>query len=135
MRSVFAWLALLLVLSGCSGVVEERKGAKLTDVSERFCKAMRWGDYIGAGNFVRKDLRQEFIDLFQQQEELRISDSRIISILPREGYTEAVYQMEYYYLSSMRLQKWQWRQQWTYEQFDGLKFGLWMIDNLPPEFP
>ena len=135
MRSVLAWLALLLVLSGCSGVVQERKGVKLTDVSERFCKAMRWGDYIGAGNFVREDLRQEFIDLFQQQEDLRISDSRIISILPREGYTEAIYQMEYYYLSSMRLQKWQWRQQWNYEQFDGLKFGLWMIGNLPSEFP
>lgn len=135
MRCVFACLALLLVLSGCGGVVEGQKGAKLTDVSDRFCKAMRWGDYIGAGNFVQEDLRQEFIDIFQQQEDLRITDSRIVSIEPREGYTETLYQMEYYYLSSMRLQKWQWRQQWHYEHFDGLKFGLWMIGNLPPEFP
>jgi hypothetical protein len=135
MRNILYLMSLLLCLSACGAAFDEGPG--LADVGEHFSEAMRWQDYVGAGSHLDKAVRGEFLDRFQQDEDLRVVESRIFSVElnPETESAKVDYRMEYYRLPSMRVKKWQWTQEWQLQQKKALKSGVWQIVNSPPEVP
>lgn len=135
MRLIITFLAALLFLSACTGPMDTGPG--LPAISSQFSEAMRWQDYLGAGNYLQTDIRSAFLDQFEQDEDLHVIESRIVSVeLNAEtGMVEADYRLEYYRLPSMRVKKWQWSQQWQLQSQKGLKSGIWLITNPPPPLP
>lgn len=132
----YCFLVLLLfLLSACAGQV--MTGSGLADVSVQFSEAMRWRDFIGAGNYLRQDVRGEFLEMFQADDDLFVVESRIFNVqVDADAQTaEADYRMEYYRLPSMRVKKWSWLQQWQLEQKNAIKSGVWLIVNSPPSAP
>ena len=135
MRSFFCLFSLLMVLSACAASFD--RGPNLVDVGGHFSEAMRWQDYIGAGNHLHPDVRDEFLDQFQPDEDLRVVESQIfkVDLHPEAASADVEYRMEYYRLPSMRVKKWQWTQEWQLQQEKALKSGVWLIVNSPPEVP
>ena len=111
MRQIFFLFLLLLSLTACSGTFDQKP--ELTDLGEHFSEAMRWQDYIGAGRHLQEAVRRQFLDQFQLDEDLRIVESQVLDVELNEevGTAEVDYRMQYYRLPSMRVKKWQWRQQ------------------------
>lgn len=134
--SQFFVLVSMLMLSACVGSAGN-PGGDLYKQSKHFSEAMRWGDYIGAGNHMRSDVRTELLDIFQDDEDLHAVASSVYSIdlEPGADVAEVEYRLEYYRLPSMRVKKWSWRQQWKLQHNKGLKSGLWLIVNSPPPVP
>lgn len=134
MRRLFL-LILLVFLAACSGPLETGPG--LTDLSSNFSEAMRWKDYIGAANHLQPDLRKEFLDHFQKDEDLQAVGSKIVSVELDPSIEKALvdYQLEYYRLPSMKVKKWLWQQQWQRQEQKGLKAGIWRIVELPASLP
>lgn len=136
MRLLFSLFAcLLMFLSACSGPLDTGPG--LPAISKQFSEAMRWQDYIGAGFSLHEDVRGAFLDQFQQEVDVRVVESRIVSIeLDAATKTaEADYRLEFYRLPSMRVKEWQWNQQWQLQQQKSLKSAVWQIVNPPPPLP
>lgn len=129
---IFVICSALLVLPACTGPLDTGPG--LDVISDGFCAAMRWRDFIGAGNYLKEDVRNDFLDQFQQDEDLHVVDSRIeqIKLNSETGIAEADYRLEYYRLPSMRVKKWQWTQQWQLISQEALKASVWQIINRPP---
>ncbi len=135
MRFIVTFLAALLLLPACAGTLDTGPG--LPVISNQFSEAMRWQDYIGAGNFLGSDVRSEFLNQFQQDEDLRVVESRIVSVGLKSDADIVVadYELEYYRLPSMRVKKWHWAQEWQLQSQKGLKTGVWLITNSPPPLP
>lgn len=135
MRNLLLLILLCPLLTACLGAVD--MGPGLDKVSSGFSESMRWRDYPGAGVYVHPDVRGAFLDQFQEDADLHVVESRIVSIdmTPGEGRANAVYKMEYYRLPSSRIKKWQWEQQWRLVQEKMTKPGVWLIENEPPTLP
>jgi hypothetical protein len=135
MRCLPVLFLILLFVPACTKPIDTGPGLEV--VGRQFSEAMRWQDYIGAANYLHEDVRQDFLEQFQPDEDLRVVDSRLISVdlNPQNATAMAVYQLEYYRLPSMRVKKWQWQQQWQLQQKKALKLAVWQIVNLPPEIP
>lgn len=129
-------LALLLLLCGCLGKVVE--GPSLDKTAYRFSEAMRWGDFVGAGNFIQTPFRDEFFLRFPRDDEnIKVVGSRVESV--RVGgdqqSAEVDYLLEYYKLPSSRVKKWRWTQHWKHQPGKLTEAGIWEIVNAPPGFP
>jgi hypothetical protein len=136
MRIIICLLLLAMALvPACTRPIDVGPG--LDDYCDQFSKAMRWKDFIGAGNFVRQDVRSAFLDQFQEDEDLNVVDSRIVNFnLNIDQQTaEADYLLEYFRLPSMQVKKWKWKQQWELHQPKALKTAIWHIVNAPPPVP
>lgn len=135
MRLVVPLLGVLFFVVACAGSFDP--GQEMPAFGDQFSEAMRWQDYLGAANFMHADVRQAFLDQFQQEEDLRVVESRIVSIdLSAEtGSAKADYRLEFYRLPSMRVQKWQWSQEWQPQQQKALKSAVWQIVAPPPPLP
>jgi hypothetical protein len=112
-------------------------GPGLDKISFGFSESMRWQDFSGAAVYVHPDVRGFFLDQFQEDEDLHIVESQVLSIdmTVGKGQANAVYEMEYYRLPSSRIKKWQWQQQWRLVQEKMTKPGVWLIENEPPVLP
>ncbi|MCF6266104.1 MAG: hypothetical protein L3J57_06115 [Desulfuromusa sp.] len=135
MRNLFTLLLLCLLLNACLGTVDVGPG--LAEISQGFSESMRWSDYPNAAAYVQPDARAAFLDKFQEDADLHVVDSHILSIdmYKHEGQADAVYEMEYYRLPSSRIKKWRWKQQWRLFQEKLTKPGVWLIENEPPALP
>jgi hypothetical protein len=112
-------------------------GPGLDKISSGFSESMRWRDYQGASAYVHPSARGAFLEQFQEDEDLHVVESHIVSIDMNqgEGQADAVYEMKYYRLPSSRIKKWQWQQQWRLVQEKATKPGVWLIENEPPMLP
>jgi len=133
---IFLQFFLLLLLTGCVAGAGN-PGGDLYEQSRHFSEAMRWGDYLGAGNHLLPEVRDELLAIFQHDEDLRPVASSVYSIDMDAGtdVAEVEYRLEYYRLPSMRVKKWTWHQQWKLQPSKGLKSSLWLIVNSPPPAP
>ncbi|MEE4254785.1 MAG: hypothetical protein V2I50_12160 [Desulfuromusa sp.] len=135
MRNLLLLILLCPLLSACLGTVD--MGPGLDKISFGFSESMRWQDFSGAAVYVHPDVRGFFLDQFQEDEDLHIVESQVLSIdmTVGKGQANAVYEMEYYRLPSSRIKKWQWQQQWRLVQEKMTKPGVWLIENEPPVLP
>ena len=134
MSRVLLILLLGLSLTGCFGAADPGPG--LPALLEQFTEAMRWKDYQGAARHLQPEVQGSFLELFREDEDLMVVDSRIlrVDLHGKEGWAEAEYQLEYYYLPSSRIKKWLWTQRW--KQAENItKPGIWLIENAPPAVP
>jgi hypothetical protein len=128
-------LPLCLLLTACLGSVDVGPG--LDKISRGFSESMRWSDYPNAAAYVHPDVREAFLQQFQEDADLHVVDSQILSvdIDQHKGRADAVYVMEYYRLPSGQIKKWRWEQQWRFTQEKMTKPGVWLIENVPPTLP
>ena len=125
----------LLFLPGCTKPIDTGPG--LAVIGEQFSEAMRWQDYIGAANFLQQDVRTAFLAQFEQDEDLHVVESRIVSVEfnTDDGTATADYRLQFYRLPSMRVKKWQWSQRWQLSRQKMLETNSWQIVNSPPALP
>lgn len=135
MRNLLLLILLCPLMSACLGKVD--MGPGLDKISSGFSESMRWQDFPGAAVYMNPDVRASFLDQFQEDEDLHVVESQILSIdmTPGKGRANVVYEMEYYRLPSSRIKKWQWQQQWRFVQEKITKPGVWLIENEPPVLP
>lgn len=135
MRLLCSLLGTLFFVVACAGSFDA--GKDMTAFGDQFSEAMRWQDYLGAANLLHADVRKDFLDQFQQDDDLRVVESRIVSIdLNAEiKVATADFRLEFYRLPSMRVKKWQWSQEWQLQQQKGFKSPVWLIVNPPPPLP
>ncbi len=135
MRNLLILLLLSPLLTACLGTVDTGPG--LDKISKGFSESMRWSDFTTAAGYVDPEVRGEFLEQFSEDDDLRIVESRILSIdMDRqEMQAKAVYSMEYYRLPSSRVKKWRWEQQWRLGETTLTKSGVWLIENGPPKLP
>lgn len=131
----FLSLLFLLLLSACASPINI--GPDLAKTSQQFSEALRWQDYHGASNFLLPEVRSAFLDQFQEDQDLHIVESRIVSIdLNQEaGTAEVEYQLEYFRLPSSTVKKWRWTQKWLFQKEKVARPGIWLIENTPPDGP
>ena len=125
-------LLCLFSLASCARPLDP--ASDLMDDAKHFRDAMRWQDYVGAGRHMRDDVRPQLMEMFQENDDLRIVDSAIyrVDLAPEGGSAEIEYHMQYYRLPSMRVEKWNWLQQWQLQPGKGMNKGMWLIVNSPP---
>ncbi|MDA3903453.1 MAG: hypothetical protein PF441_08415 [Desulfuromusa sp.] len=135
MRNLWALLLLCPLLTACLGSVDVGPG--LDKISRGFSESMRWSDFPNAATYVHLDVRDAFLEQFQEDEDLHIVDSHILSVNIHQhgGQADAVYVMEYYRLPSSQIKKWRWQQRWRLIQVKVTKPGAWLIENEPPALP
>lgn len=128
-------LLLLLTLTACANSF--KMGPGLDKTSFRFSQAMRWQDYHGAASHVHPDVQEAFFELFPEDDDLRIVDSRILTIRVNEDQktARADFQLEYYRLPSNSIKKWRWEQKWELVGEKATRPALWMVRNVPPPLP
>jgi len=134
-RNIFTLLLLALLLTACLSSLQ--LAPKQDKVSEGFSEAMRWSDFQGAAAYVNLRVRGAFMEQFQEDDDLHIVDSSILSIDLGEDKerVDSAYVMEYYRLPSSKIKKWRWQQQWRLIKGKDSDSGTWLIDNEPPPLP
>ena len=135
MRNIFLLLLLTPLLAACAGSTSG--GATPDKPSEGFSESMRWADFSGAAAFVAPEVRDAFLEQFQEDDDLHIVDSSVSSVGVGQDpkQVEVLYVMEYYRLPSSRIKKWRWKQQWRLIKDEASKSEIWLIDNKPPPLP
>ena len=95
--------------SACSTVKDYEINDDYETKSEDFVLRMKWSDFIGASLHFKDDLREDFLERFEDWDELKVADivmSRTKSEM--EGDTQrkiADYKLEYYLLNEMKVHK------------------------------
>ena len=135
MRNIFTLLLLAPFLTACVGAMDMGPGVDKT--SQGFSESMRWLDFPQAATYLQPEVRGAFLEQFEQDDDLHLVSSRIVSInmRPDGEQADAVYVMEYYRLPSIQIKKWRWKQQWQRIQGSMPKQGIWLIENEPPVLP
>ena len=112
-------------------------GPDLEEIAQGFSESMRWHDFPNAAAYLEPEAQLDFEEKFIEDDDLRIVDSRILSvnILPDGEQADIVYLLEYYHLPSSRIKKWRWKQRWELGSERATSPGIWMIKNEPPELP
>jgi hypothetical protein len=131
----FLLLAFLaLILSGCLSMNDYDATEDLWSRTSTFCEAMRWKDFQAASHFLTADVKEQFLEQFDEDDMLHIVDSSINKLELAEGLdsAEAEYVLEYYRLPSSRVKKWTWTQQWALIEKNE---QTWQIENAPSELP
>lgn len=135
MRRLLLLIFFCPLLVSCLGTVD--MGPGLGKISFGFSESMRWSDYPGAATYVHPDVREYFLEQFQEDEDFHVVESSISSVTMDVSGKQAdvVYVLKYYRLPSTRIQKWRWEQQWQLIQEKVTKSGVWLIENEPPALP
>ena len=106
---IIALLVLSLSLCACSMVKEKQQKDDFNKKTEDFTLRMQWGDFVGVSLHFQEDLREGFLERFEDWETLKITNvetSRVESEL--DGAIErkiAHYKLEYYLLTDMKVRK------------------------------
>ncbi len=135
MRNILILLLLTPLLAACAG--SPSAGATPDKPSEGFSESMRWSDFPGAAAYMAPDVRDAFLDQFNEDDDLHIVDSSVTSIAggPDSKQIDVIYVMEYYHLPSSQIKKWRWTQHWRLIVDEASKSEAWLIDNEPPTLP
>ena len=130
-------LILLLCLPLCACLNNLQLGPDLVETSDGFRQAMRWKDFPRASHYLDPGLRDDFLDIFREDPDLHIVDSRVLLIRPQTDRSAARvdYRIDYYRLPSTRVRQWHWQQHWELIPQPAPLPAIWMIRNLPPESP
>lgn len=137
MRNLVILMLSCLLLSACSEAMNIGNGPPLEEVTEGFSESMRWSDFPNAAIYLDLEARADFLDKFVEDDDLRVVESRILSInlAPDGKQADAIYQLKYYHLPSNRIKKWRWKQHWEMADDKNANPGIWLIKNDPPDLP
>ena len=136
MRNLMIVAVSCFLLTACNSAMQ-MGGSNLEEIAQGFSESMRWHDFPNAAGYIDPEARIDFEEKFIEDDDLRIVESRVLSvdILPDGEHADIVYQLEYYHLPSSRIKKWRWKQRWELGNERMIKTGIWMIKNEPPDLP
>lgn len=125
-------ILLLLLLTGCGKVFTPAQ--ELHDALRLYERSLRWMDFDITANYLDRELRKDFLDRFQDAEELRIVNVDLVSVDyhpdTRTATTEMV--IEYYRLPSPNVRRLRLEQSWVYEGGDTYHTGTWQTTTPIP---
>jgi len=131
---VAAWV-MALGLMACATVV---RPVELFPVSnEDFAKRLRWLDYAGAAQHMEDAVRNDFLERFSDNGDLRIVDFDVERIEFRDDGRQVVvwHVLEYYQLPSATVKKERIRLEWEFREENKLLPGSWLITSEFPQLP
>lgn len=130
-------LVISLLLSACSMVQKEKQKDDFNKKTEDFVMRMQWNDFVGASLHFQADLREPFLERFEDWDALKVTDvslSRVKSELDGEIERKtAFYWFEYYLLTDMKLRKQKIRVVWELSAESENKGAYWRIVEPFPE--
>ena len=109
LSGVVLLLLVVFSFSACNTVKDYEIKDDYETKSEDFVLRMKWSDFVGASLHFKDDLRENFLERFEDWDELKVADivmSRTKSEL--DGDTQrkiADYKLEYYLLNKMVVHK------------------------------
>lgn len=127
-RSPARWMCVILLAAAasCSTMGHPKNDESgLRQSVESFHKAVRWENYILAGNWVSSDQKESFwtlIDDLQQNVRVMEFSPRDISVAPDRIMGSALIQCRYFHLRNPRLTTKTLKQHWQYSQEKKLWF-------------
>lgn len=132
---VYAMLLVMVLLSSCSWAV--RPGETLLDARDDFAQRLRWQDCTGAGRYLAPEPQAEFLESCQSDEDLHFVgvEPQSVTLSDDEQQADTVTLLEYYRLPSVVVKKFRLRQEWVYQQGEGMKQGVWQVVSPFPTLP
>ncbi len=137
-RTFMYWVAsavATLSLMACATMLSPVGG--FSAISEDFAKRLRWMDYQGAAQHMEEKVRNNFLERFANNENLRIIDFHIERVeFSDDGRQVSVwYMLESYMLPSATVKKAQIRLAWEFYEENKLLPGSWRITSDFPQIP
>ncbi|TYO99256.1 hypothetical protein EDC39_10399 [Geothermobacter ehrlichii] len=141
-RSTVAFLMCCsILLAGCAGLGDFSGAGKGQSafglLSDDFVQRLRWQDYVGAAVHLTEPNRQDFLDRFQKDRDLKITDVRLESLVFTKQGTLADGELivEYYRLPSLTVKTARFPVRWRFYGPDDPTPVGWKITLLSPHLP
>ena len=135
--SAIVVLLVVLSVSACSSVKEYQAEDDFSKKTEDFVLRMKWNDFIGASLHFKGDLREEFLERFEDWDTLKVSEvtmSRVKSELDGDTARKITYyRFEYYLLTEMTVHKEKIELIWELSAKSDDKGAYWRIVEPFPE--
>ncbi len=128
-------VAFLVMTSACAMLPTHKDD--FTKKNEDFMLRVRWLDFPGASLHFDQEYRQEFVERFEDSDDLRITSftmARIDINVPEEKAT-VHYRLEYYMLPSATIEKKKFSLTWEQPVVDSSGKAYWRITEPFPELP
>ena len=134
LRFIAVWLVTLELL-GCATMM--RPVELFPMGNEDFVRRLRWLDYPGAAQHMVEEVREDFLERFADNEDLRIVDFGTERIeFSADGRQVVVWHtLEYYLLPSATVKKERIRLEWEFREENKLFPGTWLITTEFPQLP
>jgi len=134
LRFIAVWLTVLGLLA-CATVV--RPVELFPASNDDFAKRLRWLDYSGAAQHMAEAVRNDFLERFTDNEDLRIVDFDIERVEFRDDGRQVIvwHVLEYYRLPSATVKKERIRLEWEFREENKLLPGFWLITSEFPQLP
>ncbi len=132
---VFSMLLVVVLLSSCGWAA--RPGETLLDARDDFTQRLRWQDCNGAGRYLAPEQQEAFLENCQVDEDLRFVnvEAQSVELSDDKRQADTVTLLEYYRLPSVVVKKYRLKQEWVYQQGEGMKQGVWKVVSPFPELP
>ncbi len=133
-RFVAVWFTTLSLLA-CATVM--RPVEFFPASNEDFSRRLRWLDYQGAAQHMDETVRDDFLDRFAGNEDLRVINFDIDRIEFRDDGRQVIvwHMLEYYMLPSATVKKERIRIEWEFHEEHKLLPGSWLISTEFPQLP
>jgi hypothetical protein len=134
---IVALLVFLLLVSACSMVKEQNQKDNFNRKNKDFVLRMQWGKFVGASLHFRQNLREPFLERFEDWADFKVTDINIARMSSvQDGTVErrtVYYNLEYYLLTDMRVRKEKIKMVWALQSKADDKATYWRIVTPFPE--
>ncbi len=130
------WIYMMVVLLSSCGWAA-RPGETLLDARDDFTQRLRWHDCNGAGRYLAPEQQKTYLENCRVDEDLRFVgvEAQSVELSDDKRKADTVTLLEYYRLPSVVVKKCRLRQEWVYQQGEGMKQGVWKVVSPFPELP
>jgi hypothetical protein len=134
---LIAMLVLSLLVSACGMMKKKSQKDDLSKKNADYVLRMKYGKFVGASLHYKQDLREPFLERFEDWDTLKVADFSLARLSSEfDGKTArktAYYTMEYYLLTDMKLRKQKVKLVWELPPEIKGKSSNWRIVNQFPE--
>ncbi len=132
---LYSMLLMVVLLSSCGWAA--RPGETMLDARDDFIERLRWQDCNGAGRYLAPEHKEVYLESCQANEDLRFVgvEPQSVDLSDDQRKADTVTLLEYYRLPSVVVKKHRLRQEWVYQQGEGMKQGVWKVVSPFPELP
>jgi hypothetical protein len=128
---IVALLALSLLVSACSIVREQNQKDSFERKNKDFVLRMQWSKPVGVSLHFQQDLREPFLERFEDWSEFKVTDINIARMSSEQDGTverrTVYYNLEYYLLTDMRVHKEKIKMVWELQSKTGDNATYWRI--------
>lgn len=132
---LYAMLLMVVLLSSCG--VALRPEETMLEARDDFIERLRWQDCNGAGRYLAPEQKEAYLENCQVDEDLHFVgvQPQSVEFSDDQRKADTVTLLEYYRLPSVVVKKYRLKQEWVYQQGEGMKQGVWQVVSPFPELP